>query len=57
MKPRIDQLATTTDIGRMLGISRQAAHQLTLSARDFPEPIGKLGHYMVWWHPELVAWV
>jgi predicted DNA-binding transcriptional regulator AlpA len=57
VKPSLDDLLTTADIGRMLGTSRQFAHQLTRSELDFPEPIGRLGHYMVWWRPEVEQWI
>ena len=57
MKPEIHDLLTTAAIGRMIGTSRQYAHFLTQHSTSFPEPIGKLGHYMVWWRPEIDAWI
>lgn len=47
----------TADVGRMLDISRQGAQQLTVREHDFPEPIGKLGHYTIWWRPEVEEWI
>lgn len=57
VKPALEDLATTADIGRMLGISRSGAQQLTVRTPGFPEPIGKLGHYTIWWRPEVEDWI
>jgi hypothetical protein len=56
-KPRLGELWTTTDVGRYLGITRQGAQQIVSEARDFPLSIGKLGHYTLWWAPEVKHWV
>ncbi|HEY8775816.1 MAG TPA: hypothetical protein VIM33_04960 [Gaiellaceae bacterium] len=47
---------TTTEIGRLLGMSRQGAQQLSVRARDFPRPIGKLDNGWLWWRPEIEEW-
>lgn len=57
MKPTLDQLATTAEIGRMLGMTRERARQIADEEWSFPEPIGKLGHYTVWWRPEVERWL
>jgi hypothetical protein len=50
-KVELEDLVTTADIGRRLGISRQAAAKLSTDD-TFPDPIGKLGNYRVWrWRP------
>lgn len=56
-KPTLDELWTTSHIARKLGITRQGAGQLAASQTDFPQPIGKLGHYTLWWRPEIEAWI
>lgn len=41
----------------MFGLTREGARHVSLAWPDFPDPIGKLGHYVVWWRPEIVAWM
>ncbi|MGH3628908.1 MAG: helix-turn-helix transcriptional regulator [Sciscionella sp.] len=54
-RPSLEELFTTAQIGRFLGITRAGAHVLTKSG-DFPDPIGKLGHYILWWRPDIELW-
>jgi hypothetical protein len=57
VKPNLADLWTTTDIGRYLGVTRARASQIALNPpADFPRAIGKLGHYTVWWRPEVESW-
>lgn len=56
-KPRLEDLLTTAHIGGLIGTSRQWAHYIATTAEAFPEPIGNLGHYVVWWRPEIVEWL
>lgn len=51
----LDDLVTTPEIGRRLGVSRQRAHQLS-QLDDFPVPLGRVGTQTVWRWTEVFDW-
>jgi predicted DNA-binding transcriptional regulator AlpA len=44
-----------TEIARLLGVSRQRAHQLAHS-EDFPEPVAVLAAGPIWETTQIEAW-
>ena len=50
-----EQLVNLSDIGRLLGVSRQRAAQLA-ARDDFPEPAGMMGRGKVWRHRDVEKW-
>src|SRR2546426_371242 len=51
----LDDLVTGADVARRLGVSRERIRQL--AERDiFPDPIGRLGNYVVWRWTDIDAW-
>jgi hypothetical protein len=50
-----EQLVNLSDIGRLLGVSRQRAAQLAELA-DFPVPIGEMGRGRVWRRRDIERW-
>ena len=51
----LDDLVTSADAGRRLGISRQRIGQLA-QREDFPRPLGRVGHAVVYRWSEIEAW-
>lgn len=49
------ELVGTTEIGQMLGVSRQRADQLTRTA-DFPEPVSTIAAGRIWNRADVDAW-
>lgn len=49
------ELLTATDVGRLLGVSRQRVSQLAATP-GFPEPIGTLGRSRIWRRPDIERW-
>jgi predicted DNA-binding transcriptional regulator AlpA len=49
------QLLNLSDIGRLLGVSRQRAAQLAQHA-EFPEPAGEMGRGKVWRAKDIEKW-
>lgn len=57
MNPKVDleDLVTGAEIGRRLEISTQRAHQLA-AIDGFPDPLGRVGNYVVWRWADVKAW-
>jgi hypothetical protein len=51
----LDELVTSADIGRRLGLSKQRAHQLA-AMPAFPDPVGQVGRSAVWRWPDVEVW-
>jgi hypothetical protein len=49
------ELVGLTEIGEMLGVSREGADRLALES-DFPPPIGLLRAGPIWERDDVVAW-
>ena len=54
--PREIDLATLADFGRMAGVSRQRAWELS-AREDFPKPAAVLGTGRVWRRRDLERWI
>ena len=54
-QPWDPNLVTIADIGRMLGVSRQRADQLSRQAA-FPDPFTETTAGRVWWDFDVVQW-
>ena len=52
----IAELVTSADIARRLGVSRQRVGQLR-DAGALPEPLGRLGNYIVWRSEDIDRWI
>ncbi len=52
---RVEDLVGVSDIGRMLGLSRQRADQLAATV-GFPRPHGKMGRGRVWKRADVERW-
>lgn len=50
-----EQLVNLSDIGRLLGVSRQRAAQLS-EREDFPAPMGVMGRGKVWRLVDIEEW-
>ncbi len=50
-----ERFVNLSDIGRMLGVSRQRAAQLS-EREDFPEPAGLMGRGKVWRERDVERW-
>jgi hypothetical protein len=48
-------MVNLSDIGRLLGVSRQRAAQLA-EHHDFPEPAGQMGRGKVWRRVDVEKW-
>jgi predicted DNA-binding transcriptional regulator AlpA len=56
-QPReLEDLVTGAEIARRLGFTRARAHQLA-GRPDFPNPIGRVGNYVVWRWSDIKAWL
>ena len=51
----MEELVNLSDIGRLLGVSRQRAAQLA-EREDFPTPIGAMGRGKVWRERDVERW-
>lgn len=51
----LEQLLTGADVARRLGLSRERVRQLA-QRDDFPQPLGRVGNYIVWRAEEIEAW-
>ena len=51
------ELLGTTDIGLMLGVSRQRVGQLADSNQDFPPPVDVVGRQRVWNRTDIERWI
>jgi predicted DNA-binding transcriptional regulator AlpA len=49
------ELVIAADVARLLGVSRQRAHQLS-GQPGFARPIGRLGRSLVWRRRDVDAW-
>jgi hypothetical protein len=52
---QLAELVTAAEIGRRLGITRQRVQQLA-NEGGFPEPLGRVGHYIVYRWRDVEAW-
>jgi hypothetical protein len=52
---QLAELVTAAEIGRRLGLTRQRVQQLANEA-GFPEPLGRVGHYIVYRWRDIEAW-
>jgi prophage regulatory protein len=52
---RLGDLVGVTEIGDLLGVSRQRADQLTHSA-GFPEPVATISAGRIWRRADVEAW-
>ena len=50
------KLAGLTEIGALLGVSRQRAAQIAKERSDFPEPVDRISAGPVWDHQDIVEW-
>lgn len=50
------QLVGATDVGRILGVSRQRVYQLTKQYPDFPSSTGEVAGGAVWDRRDIEAW-
>lgn len=53
---RIMDLVGTTEIGQMLGVSKQRADQLART-KSFPKPVAELAQGRVWRRRDVERWV
>lgn len=51
----LEDLVTGADVARRLGVSRERVRQLA-ERDDFPDPLGRLGNYVVWRSADIEAW-
>jgi prophage regulatory protein len=49
------ELVGVTEIGKMLGVSKQRGDQLTRS-RDFPKPVSELASGRIWRKSDVTKW-
>ncbi|HZU74065.1 MAG TPA: hypothetical protein VE990_14965 [Acidimicrobiales bacterium] len=49
-------LVSLTEIGRMLGVSRQRAAQLAAEYDDFPQPAAMVGSRRIWSEAAVTEW-
>jgi predicted DNA-binding transcriptional regulator AlpA len=50
------KLASYTEIGAMLGVSRQRAEQLPKEHKDFPKPLDRLSCGTIWRRSSVEKW-
>lgn len=55
MKHAGEELVAVADIGRRLGVTRQAAQQLA-KRPGFPDPVGQLGRSRIWRWRDVETW-
>jgi predicted DNA-binding transcriptional regulator AlpA len=51
------ELASLSDVARLLGVSRQRAKQIVESYDDFPSPHGTTGRGNVWRTDDVTRWI
>lgn len=52
----LDDLVTTAEAARRLGVSRQRVAQLADEHDDFPRPLGRVGQAVVYRWSDVQAW-
>jgi len=52
-----DALMGSTEIGSLLGVSRQRAAQLAAEYDDFPAPVATLAAGRIWKRADIEAWI
>jgi len=51
----LENLVTGADVARRLQISRERVRQLA-ERDDFPQPVGRLGSYIIWRWSDIEPW-
>ena len=50
-------LVGSSEISKMLGVSRQRVHAILKSHEDFPSPIAELSAGKIWNREEVAGWI